>query len=98
MNDGRWEKAVTTKGIAILNDEWYRDEGCDLHPSCLSCPLPACRYDLPPKQAQAWARALRLRPLLEQGLTVEQAAAALGVSRRTVFRLKPLLKQLAQPS
>ncbi|MBI2866625.1 MAG: acetylglutamate kinase [Chloroflexi bacterium] len=25
----------------------YRDEGCDLFPSCLRCPLPACRWDMP---------------------------------------------------
>lgn len=25
----------------------YKDEGCDLAPSCLNCPFPACRYDMP---------------------------------------------------
>ena len=25
----------------------YDDNGCDLYPSCLSCPLPQCRYDDP---------------------------------------------------
>jgi len=23
----------------------YRDDGCRVHPSCLSCPLPACVYE-----------------------------------------------------
>ncbi len=34
----------------------YEDSGCpDLGiPSCLSCPLPACRLDLSPKQAGRW--------------------------------------------
>lgn len=25
----------------------YRDDGCDLHPACLSCPFSRCRYDEP---------------------------------------------------
>ncbi len=25
----------------------YRDTGCDLAPSCLSCPFVRCRYDKP---------------------------------------------------
>ena len=23
----------------------YRDDGCDVSPSCLRCPLPRCKYD-----------------------------------------------------
>ena len=26
----------------------YPDRGCWLAPSCLDCPLPVCRHDLPP--------------------------------------------------
>ena len=68
----------------------WRDSGCpDLDiPTCLGCPLPACRYDLPPKRAGALARWARLRALLAAGSTVEAAADAIGVSRRTGFRLK----------
>ncbi len=25
----------------------YRDHGCDVHPMCLTCPLPRCRYEEP---------------------------------------------------
>ena len=28
------------------------DTGCVAWPSCLSCPLPRCLYDLPPKRAR----------------------------------------------
>jgi hypothetical protein len=66
------------------------DDGClDLGiASCLTCPLPACRYDLPPKAAGTWLRVFRVRELAREGATVNEIKAALGVSRRTVFRLK----------
>lgn len=70
---------------------YYRDTGCELAPRCLACPLPQCRYDLPPKRAQALLRAAKLRPLLAEGLTVDEAAARLDVSRRTIFRLRRVL-------
>lgn len=66
----------------------YQDTGCSIAPSCLSCPLARCRYDLPPKRAGALMRESLLRTLLAQGLTADEAAAAMGVSRRTIFRLK----------
>ena len=66
----------------------YRDDGCEIAPKCLECPLPACRYDLPPKRAGALMREAQLRALLAEGLTADEAAVRMGVSRRTVFRLK----------
>ncbi|MFN8559648.1 MAG: helix-turn-helix domain-containing protein [Dehalococcoidia bacterium] len=66
----------------------YRDDGCEISPKCLECPLPACRYDMPPKRAGALLREAELRRLLAEGLTADQAAERMGVSRRTVFRLK----------
>jgi hypothetical protein len=80
-DDERWE-------------ELYQDRGCEFSPRCLECPLPACRYDLPAKQAGVWFRALKLLPLIEQGRTMEQLAADIGVSRRTVFRLMPYVRGL----
>ena len=46
----------------------YRDTGCDLHPSCLTCPLVRCRYDEP-----GGARRLLSD---ERDRTILQAAAA----------------------
>jgi hypothetical protein len=66
----------------------YHDDGCDLHDSCLTCPLPACRYEMPPGRARALAQAAALGRLLETGTTMDEAAAVLGVSRRTVYRLR----------
>jgi len=67
----------------------YRDEGCDLFASCLTCPLPRCRYDEPGgvramlnRERDHQIRALREDPTL----SVDDIADRFGVSRRTVFR------------
>ncbi len=66
----------------------YRDDGCEISARCLECPLPACRYDMPPKRAGALMREAELNRLLAAGLSADEAAVKMGVSRRTVFRLK----------
>ena len=72
----------------LPENQHYRDDGCEIAPRCLACPLPACRYDLPPKRAGALLREAQLQELLAAGLTADEAAVKMGVSRRTVFRLK----------
>lgn len=69
-------------------DETYEDTGCDLWRACLTCPLPACRYDLPPKRAVKLVHLLQYEALARQGLTVQEISARMRVSRRTVFRLR----------
>jgi hypothetical protein len=68
----------------------YRDEGCDLYPSCLTCPLPRCRYDKP-GGARAIFNLRRDREIRHlrrrQKLPVDTLARRYGVSRRTVFRI-----------
>ena len=74
---------------ALPEYQEYRDEGCDLFASCLSCPLLRCRYDVP-----GGVRALlnrerdhQIRMLRDESeITVDQIAARFRVSRRTVFR------------
>ena len=66
----------------------YRDTGCDLHPSCLACPLEVCRYDATPGNAITIQRAARERELSAQGWTVPAIARELGVHVRTVYRLR----------
>ncbi len=72
------------------------DEGCDLAEidprcsSCLTCPLPVCRYELPPGRARMLSQAQALGRLLRTGRTMEEAATELGVSRRTVYRLRQI--------
>ena len=68
----------------------YRDRGCDLFASCLACPLPHCRYDVP-GGARAMLNRVRdqeIRRLrTDAGLPVDEIAARFGLSRRTVFRV-----------
>lgn len=73
---------------------YYKDTGCDIHPACLTCPLPRCRYDLPPKTALAIVQAMKLRELVARGETVARAASILGISRRSAFRAVKLLRQM----
>ena len=68
----------------------YCDEGCDLFPSCLECPLPHCRYD---EQAGGRRTTTRLRDheLVRQrfygGKSVSELAGRFRVSKRTVQRI-----------
>ncbi len=68
----------------------YRDEGCDVAPECLSCPLPRCRYD-DPGWLKRQTRMERDRRVLaakrEEGLGPGALAARFGLSRRTVHRI-----------
>ena len=67
----------------------YRDDGCDVNPSCLTCPLPRCRYD-EPGGLTGLLNGLRDREIValkSRGVAVEEIADTFGVSRRTVFRV-----------
>jgi len=68
----------------------YHDSGCDLHPSCLSCPLVRCRYDEPGGARRLLSSERDGEVLAMQrrgGTSVEAIARHVGVSRRTVFRI-----------
>jgi transcriptional regulator of acetoin/glycerol metabolism len=73
---------------ALPEHTHYRDEGCDIYPSCLRCPLPRCRYD-EPGGIRALLGAHRDRLIVDlrrQGMGIDELARRFGVSRRTVFR------------
>ncbi len=48
-----WPKRITGRPrhhpFVDAGPQWftYRDDGCELAPSCLRCPLPICKYDYP---------------------------------------------------
>ena len=68
----------------------YSDTGCDLYPSCLTCPLPRCRYDDPGGAAsmlRSGRDAAILRLAERDGTTVDTLATMFGLSRRTIFRV-----------
>ena len=68
----------------------YRDDGCEVSPSCLRCPLPQCKYD-DPGWFQRQKRDERDREVVtalrHDGLSVPQAAARFTLSQRTIFRI-----------
>ncbi|MBI4199964.1 MAG: hypothetical protein HY535_05790 [Chloroflexi bacterium] len=68
----------------------YRDDGCDVSPSCLRCTLPKCKFDDPgwlhrERRAQRDAAILRARQ--RESLTVEQLSRRFSISQRTVHRI-----------
>ncbi len=66
----------------------YRDSGCDLAPSCLTCPFVVCRYDIPGGKRALLAayRDRAISSLRQSGKAVPVVAQLLGVSVRTVVR------------
>ncbi len=74
---------------ALPEEIHYRDGGCDVHPQCLTCPLPRCRYD-EPGGLRAMLNAYRdqqVAALRRDGEQVDQIAERFSLSRRTVFRI-----------
>jgi len=82
-------RARITREDALPEHVAYRDRGSDIFPSCLSCPLPRCRYDEPGglrallnRERDREIRRLRR----DHELPVDEIALRFRVSRRTVFR------------
>ena len=74
---------------ALPEEIRYRDDGCDIHPQCLTCPLPRCRYD-EPGGLRGMLNAYRdeqIVALRGDGAPVDQIAERYNLSRRTVFRI-----------
>ena len=68
----------------------YRDEGCEVSPFCLRCPLPQCKYDDPgwfQRQKRNGRDMEVLAALHEHGLSVPEVAARFALSQRTIFRI-----------
>ncbi len=67
----------------------YRDEGCELAASCLSCPFSRCIYD-EPRGKQRWLKRLRAREMVRlfttEGKGIKELALMFSVSQRTVQR------------
>jgi Homeodomain-like domain len=74
---------------ALPENTQYADTGCDVHPSCLTCPLVRCRYDVPGgvRRLMSEGRDLSMVEMQRAGNGVDEIARRCGVSRRTVFRV-----------
>lgn len=77
-----------------LNVEDFPDTGCNLAPKCLTCPLPRCKHDLPPKTGITVLHQIDIALLRAQGLTGQQIADQLGITRRSVQRAKSLMGKM----
>ena len=72
---------------------------CEVADDCLECPLSRCRYDDP-----AWFQSLRQNrralavffAMGGDGLDVRQMADRLGVTKRTVYRIRESARSLAR--
>jgi hypothetical protein len=66
----------------------YRDEGCELAPSCLNCPLPRCVEDLPNGRV-AFAKLLRNHEICRlhvvEKKSVKELMAQFKLSRRSIM-------------
>ena len=69
------------------NSNW-KDQGCELHDSCLHCPREKCVEDEPrARQTQRLQnRALHMRLLKAEGKNIKDIARIFEVSLRTVQR------------
>jgi len=74
---------------ALPEHSRYRDDGCDIHPHCLTCPLPRCRYDEPGglRALLNEYRGQQMLAMRRQGHSVNALAQRFRLSRRTVFRI-----------
>jgi transcriptional regulator of acetoin/glycerol metabolism len=66
----------------------YADTGCEVHHSCLTCPLVRCRYDEPggARRLLSQGRDRQIAAMQREGDGISEIARRFGVSRRTVFR------------
>ena len=68
----------------------WRDDGCEVAPHCLQCPLPRCKYDEPGGAHALWmsARDREISKLRRRhGVPVDMLADTYGLSRRSIFRI-----------
>ena len=67
----------------------YRDNGCDVAPNCLKCPLPECRYAAPDgiRGIKLLQRNPEIARLRREGMAEDDIAARFKITRRTVIRI-----------
>jgi hypothetical protein len=80
------------RGDQLPENMRYRDDGCNIHPQCLTCPLPQCRYE-DRGGLRGMMNAHRDREIVAlrmKGVGAAEVASRFGISRRTVFRVLEL--------
>ena len=87
MSNATAVKTMTDQGPEYYH---YEDTGCEVSPSCLSCPLPQCKYDDPVwfQRHRRLARDLKVWSTMQsERLTADEAAQRFSVTVRTIFRI-----------
>lgn len=65
-----------------------RGDGCDLFPSCLSCLLPHCQYDLGDRRKLITERRNEeVRRLSKEGRDSKELAESFGLSKRSMQKI-----------
>jgi len=77
----------TVRRTRLPNDEYkaWHDTGCNLHRSCLRCPLAVCQFDEPKDKGRP-SRTGDAVALHAAGMPIHAIAAECGVTRRSVQR------------
>ena len=82
--------AVKTSADQVSEYYHYEDTGCEVSSSCLTCPLPQCKYDDPMwfQRHRRLARDLNVWSTMQsERLTADEAAQRFSVTVRTIFRI-----------
>jgi len=80
---------ATVRSDTLPENTRYKDDGCDVSLSCLSCPLSLCKYD-DPGWLQRESRRTRdgeIFQLREAKIPVAEIAKRFAISTRTVHRI-----------
>lgn len=78
---------MTAPTRALPEGATYRDDGCEHHPSCLTCPFAECVLDVPLAIQRANERRANVLALRAEGLTLDVIAHRMGISLRQAYRL-----------
>jgi len=87
MND---ERTLSIELDLLPEHLHYKDEGCEMSPYCLACPLASCVYDTPHGKQVLLKRRRNdemARVYREEHLTHHELARIFKVSTRTVQRV-----------
>ena len=80
---------LMTRNNPTHNNIEFKDDGCELAPSCLSCPLEFCKYDDPYQTERVVYsdRRLKILALKAKGLTTTSINRITGISKGVIRRI-----------